>query len=96
MAWGEFKTTDKGAARRLLSPQVRKRAERVRADAQSRTPKGPTGNLAKGWKLEQGRDPASWFVVNDVPYAIYVEFGTRRRPARPMLGPAAATARAAS
>ena len=94
--WGEYRTTDKGAARRLLRQPVRRRAEAVRADAQGRTPRGKTGKLARGWKLEQGRDPASVFVVNNVPYARFVEYGTRRRRARPMLGPAAARARARS
>jgi hypothetical protein len=49
--------------------------------------------MASSYRVEQGRDPATSLVVNDTPYAVYVEYGTRDDPAQAPLGRAAATAR---
>ncbi len=87
-----FVVTDPTAPRREADPGVGKVAQGVAQTAAGRAPKR-TGRLAAGWRtVKQG--PSSYIVTNDVPYAKYVEFGTKNMPARPMLAPAVMAARA--
>lgn len=89
MTDARFTVTDPSAPRRACSGMIRQVAENVAADARSRTPV-ESGDLKAGWKVEPGRAEGVWLVLNDVPYARFVEYGTRNDPAHPMLGPAAA------
>lgn len=85
----EFTVLDAMARRRCVGPNVRRVAERVARDATSRSAVY-SGRLAGAYRTEAGRDPATTWVVNDTPYARYVEYGTKRKPARPALGAAMA------
>ena len=86
--------TDPTAPRRAVAPDIRGQAEHLAADAASRTPV-ETGTMAAAWQVLPGDDVATSLVVNDTPYARFVEYGTRyQAPAAP-LGQAAAVARAA-
>jgi hypothetical protein len=81
-----FRTdTASARARRLVvQPGVRDLTARLAAAAASNSPR-VTGRLAAGWKVVPGSDPGTSLVVNDVPYARFVEYGTRRRrPAAPL------------
>ena len=49
--------------------------------------------MARGWHTVPGQDPGTTLVVNTVPHARYVEYGTRHMPARAPLGRAAAAGR---
>lgn len=93
---GEVRYTVTNAmARRLcIQPDIRRIAEQLAADAAARTPRD-TGTLAGGWTVAPGRDPGTSLVQNSTPYAVYVEYGTRRRRAAAMLGSALASARGA-
>lgn len=90
-----FKVTHPEAAFRAADPGIGDRAEAIAAGAAARTPHGETGALAAGWAAEP-RETGSRLVVNRVPYARFVEYGTRYVPARPMLGPVLAAHRAGS
>ncbi len=88
-----FKVTDQRAARRAAWSIVRSQARQVMAEARDDTPVGKSGNLRAGWRVTPASDYDSR-VVNAVPYARYVEFGTKRQAPRAMLGKAVARARA--
>ena len=88
----DYRVYDRRAPRQVVSPEIRRIAERVRTRAAAATPR-LTGRLAEGWYVEAGRDPGTSLVRNDVPYARFVEYGTRRQPARAMLGRALAAER---
>jgi HK97 gp10 family phage protein len=89
-----YQVIDRRAPRHAVDTGIRQVAEQVAADARARTPVR-TGRLAQGWRVEASRrNPASYVVTNNVYYARFVEFGTRRRPAHPMIGPALAAFRA--
>jgi hypothetical protein len=84
-----FTVKDRGAIRQAAWPGVGQVASRVESAARSGTPVR-TGRLRAGWRVERGRIPGVWLVVNDVPYARWVEYGTGRRRPAAMLGRAAA------
>lgn len=87
-----FTVTDPEAPRKCVAEDVRGQAEHLAADAEARTPRD-TGLMAASWRVEAGDDVATCAVVNDAPYAVFVEYGTRYdAPAAP-LGQAAAGAR---
>lgn len=75
-----------------VKPMTHDIAEGMAELTRSRTPT-ETGRLAGGWKVELV-DGTRWVVTNDVPYARYVEFGTKYVAPAAMLGQAAAQARA--
>jgi hypothetical protein len=86
-------TVTNGAARRLVvQPDIRAIGEALASDASARTPRD-TGRMAASYRVLPGRDPGTSIVVNDAPYARYVEYGTRYQPARAPLGRSLATAR---
>jgi len=87
-----FTVTNPGAAYEAADPGIGRIAEQLCADAQARTPVR-TGRLAAGWRVAEGDRKGSRLVVNDVPYAHFVEYGTRDMAAEPMIGPAVARAR---
>ena len=92
----EYCVTNRRATRQGASRPIALIAEAVRSEAAANTPRGDTGNLRRGWRTVPGRDPGTTLVFNDAvntrgkPYAHYVEYGTRRQRARPMLGPVVA------
>lgn len=88
-----FTVTDPRAPREAVAEDIRRDAEQLAADAESRTPV-VTGRMASSWRVERGDDPATCFVINDAPYARFVEYGTRYDAAQAPLGRAAAAARA--
>lgn len=88
-----YKVTNAAARRLAVAPDIARIAEQVRAAAMAGTPRGPTLDLYGGWLLAQGREPATTLIVNDTPYARYVEYGTRNLRAAAMLGRAMASAR---
>jgi hypothetical protein len=89
MAGASFRVTDRRAPRRAADPHVAAVSARVVADIQAGTPV-QTGRLRSGWRVVPGRVPAVRLLVNDVPYARFVEYGTRTRPATPAAGRALA------
>lgn len=93
MAGSEFRVTDPRAPREAVAEDIRRDAEQLAADASSRTPV-ITGRMAGAYHVEQGDDPATQIVTNDVYYARFVEYGTRNMRAEAPLGRAAAAARA--
>lgn len=84
-----FTVTHPDAPRREADPGVADICAQIAADAQQRTPID-TGALAAGWQVVAGPGPGMRDVINPVPYARFVEYGTATRAAAPMLGPAAA------
>jgi hypothetical protein len=84
----QFRVTDPKAPRRELDPWTRAMAHRVMRDAQSGTPRR-TGTLARGWRVVKVGN-AVYRVANDVPYARFVEYGTRHMAPAAMLGRAVA------
>ena len=88
-----FKVTDREAPYRAVDPGIEDKARAIAAEAAARSPR-ETGTLAAGWTVQPGRETAARVVANAVPYARFVEYGTRYRPATPMLGPALAAHRA--
>ena len=88
-----FKVTDPGAPRRVVDRGIGDIADRVCDDVRQRTPV-LTGELAAGWKVDHGEREGERTVTNEVPYARYVEFGTKNMQAEPMIGPVLAEARA--
>jgi hypothetical protein len=90
MAGGsEWTLLDLYAPRREVDPGIASRASAIAAAAAGGSPVR-TGRLAGGWTVARGRYPGVWIVTNSVPYARYVEYGTRTRPAAAMLGRARA------
>jgi hypothetical protein len=87
-----FRVTDRTAPRRAADPGIAREAEAIRAETARNTPRR-TGRLASGWRVTRGRVTGVYVVENDVPYARFVEYGTRRRPATPALGVALARRR---
>lgn len=80
----EFRVLDVNAPRRVVDPVVQRIAQGVLRDVVTATPH-QTGDLRRGWRLVRARD-GKWRVLNDVPYARFVEYGTVHRPAAAMLG----------
>jgi hypothetical protein len=89
----EFKVTDPHAPARAARDGVRARARTLADDARAGTPVR-TGRLRSGWRVGSGGNGDSR-VANDVPYARFVEYGTRHKAPAAMLGRALARARAA-
>lgn len=92
MADAEFYVTSPAAPRWSVRELVQRIALEIAAAAASRTPHD-TGTMGASWKVYPGRDPGTAFVVNDTPYARYVEYGTRHQAAAAPLGRSAAEAR---
>jgi HK97 gp10 family phage protein len=86
-----YRILDRDAPRRAVDRPVGRIASAVTRSAQGRTPIR-TGRLRAAWRTIRD-DNARYHVINDVPYARFVEFGTRNTPAQPMLGPAVLQAR---
>jgi hypothetical protein len=89
MAGATFRVVDRQAPRRAAAPHVASVASKVVAQIQAGTPV-QTGRLRAGWRVVPGRVPGVQLLVNDVPYARFVEYGTRRRQANPAAGRALA------
>lgn len=89
-----FRTNREDAikARQAVRNDVQRIADNLAADVAARTPT-ETGTLRLGWRVVPGNDPATFFVTNDVPYARFVEYGTRYVNAVAMLGQALAAAK---
>ena len=88
----EFRVTNPRAPRLAVAPDIRRITQHIAADAAADTPV-ETGRMASSWRVVPGTDPATSLVTNDTPYARYVEYGTRYRPASAPLGRAVARAR---
>lgn len=86
-----FKVINPEAPRQAVDDNLRLMAERLRDDVASLSPRF-TGRLASSWKLEKDHE-ASYTVSTDVPYAVFVEYGTRHMRGAHMLGRAKARAR---
>ncbi len=86
MARAAYRVTDPMAPRRAADPAIGALAERMLSEVQALTPVD-TGRLRAGWKITPGEYLAVRLIGNDVPYVWMVEFGTKNRPATPMLGP---------
>jgi hypothetical protein len=87
-----FRVTDPGAPRRVVDPAIGDITDKLAEDVRARTPV-QTGRLQEGWTVERGPAEATRLLVNPVPYARYVEYGTKNMRAEPMLGAAIAEAR---
>lgn len=85
MAATRYKVTDPLAPRKAVDEDIGQLAEQLRGQVAERTPVA-TGRLRAGWRVERGHNHAVRLLVNDVPYARYVEYGTSDRPADPALG----------
>jgi hypothetical protein len=86
-----FRVTNPHAPRLAVDPDMREKAEQLRSDAEALTPR-ETGRLAGSWQMEKDHT-ASYRVTTDVPYARYVEFGTRNMHGAAMMGRALAKAK---
>ena len=62
-------------------------AYKIESDAKKLTPVD-TGNLRRSIKTDIKEDGLTAEIGTNVEYAIYVEFGTSKQPARPYLTPA--------
>jgi hypothetical protein len=89
-----YKVLDPLAPRKAADPNIRATAEEVAVRAARYAPV-VTGRLAAGYKVEKGEHHAVYLVVNEVPYAIFVEYGTRFMRAEAPLGRAMAATRPA-
>lgn len=100
-----YKVTAPAAPRRAVDPMIGDIARAMLAEVVARTPHGPTGELAAGWKVVHGRAPAAYLLRNDaqrtspatgtIYYAPLVEYGTGNHGhAQPMAGPVLAAYRA--
>lgn len=73
-----------------LAPDAADRAAVAARDAAAARAPVRSGRLRDGWRIEAAG--ATVRVVNAVPYAPAVEYGSRDRPGRPMARPAAQAA----
>ncbi|BBK36083.1 hypothetical protein STAQ_11610 [Allostella sp. ATCC 35155] len=78
------------AALGRLAPDAVERAAVAARDAAAARSPVRSGRLRDGWRIEAAGEGAR--VVNAVPYAAAVEYGSRGRPGRPMARPAAQVA----
>ncbi|HXD66359.1 MAG TPA: HK97 gp10 family phage protein [Solirubrobacteraceae bacterium] len=86
-----FKVTDPRAPRLAVQQNVAEITARIASAAASNTPR-LTGAMAAGWEVRPGySDPGTSVVTNRVPYARFVEYGTRRMRAHAPLGRALAS-----
>jgi hypothetical protein len=88
----EFYVEDRRAPRREAAPGILAEARRLAEDAKRNTPRR-TGDMARGWRAAADAS-GNARVINDVPYARFVEYGTRHMAPRAPLGRALANARA--
>lgn len=86
-----FTVTDPGAPNREADPGIAKVGDELVNAVRSGTPVN-TGRLAASWAKVRVRD-GIYSVGTDVRYAKYVEFGSRGKPGRNMLGNATMAAR---
>jgi HK97 gp10 family phage protein len=87
-----FKRTAKAYLKRVEDDLYRDlvgAGQEIRNEAVIKTPVD-TGALRAGWQVRQNRTEysAEVEIFNKVPYAGYVEYGTRFQRAQPMLRPA--------
>lgn len=71
-------------------------AERAREEIIAAYPEGPTGNLRKGVRIVRAKGQghrALGIVKSTAPHAHLYEYGTRRQPARPVVGEIASRVR---
>jgi hypothetical protein len=87
-----YTVTDPRAPRHAVAEDIKTIADQIAAAASANSPV-VTGRLAGAYRVEQGDDPATSAVVNDTPYARFVEYGTQYMPAEAPLGRALAAAR---
>ena len=87
-----YKVTDPRAPRLAVQQNIADIAGQLAASATGNTPT-LTGVMARAWRTVPGREPGTTMVINDAPYAIYVEYGTRHMTARAPMGRALAAAR---
>lgn len=66
--------------------RIKRAAETAKGIAQMRS-RVDTEKMKKGWRVEPDGD--GFVLVNDVPYTVYNEYGTRFMTAQPMAHPAA-------
>jgi hypothetical protein len=85
MAGATFRVTNPEAPRRAADPGIGGIADRIKGDVVAATPV-LTGRLAAGWQIIKDHE-GERRVVNAVPYAKYVEYGTRYMSPEPMIGP---------
>ena len=76
-----YRVINRGAPRAAAQRGIEQIANRIRDDLVANTPRD-TGRLAAGWRVQPGRAPAVYLVVNSVPYARPREFN-----GRPYMGP---------
>jgi len=74
MSDSSYRILDRLAPRKATDAGVRRTAEIIRSDLAAFTPRD-TGRLAGAWKLQKGRSPGTYLIVNNTPYARAVEFG---------------------
>ena len=91
MPSAEFRVTDPTAPRRAVDPAIGGMAEHLAADISELTPR-LTGRLAGSWRVDR-EGTAEYAVSTDVPYARFVEYGTRYQPAAAPMGRALSRAR---
>jgi hypothetical protein len=87
-----FTVINPPALREIADPELEHIAREIMDNAVDGTPV-ISGTLAAGYRLER-IGPSHYRIVNDVPYARYVEYGDSRQEAQPALGRALARARA--
>jgi hypothetical protein len=86
----EHQASDKRNGRLVVQADIREMAAQLASRAAANTPRR-TGRMASAWRTAPGySDPGTTVVINTTPYARYVEYGTRRRPARAPMGRAVA------
>jgi HK97 gp10 family phage protein len=83
-----FHVVAKGLPREVARPMIREAAGELRNQTERNTPRR-TGTLAAGWTVVPS-GKSSWRVANDVPYARFVEYGTKHMRPAAMLGRALA------
>lgn len=89
-----YRVSNPEAPKRVADPHIAERAHRVMSIAVSESPR-ETGELADGYRVERLGD-SHYAVVNDVPYARFVEYGTTDMRAEPAFGRAIAEVRGAA
>lgn len=87
-----FVVLDAEAPRKAVHQDIHNTAVQLAAQAAQNTPV-VTGKMQAGWSVEDGDDPGTSVVSNDVLYAHYVEYGTRYMRAEAPLGRAIASGR---
>jgi HK97 gp10 family phage protein len=86
-----YRILDRTAPKRVVDPSISRVSTEVMHAAQARSPV-ESGRLRAGWTVRKV-GVARYVVANPVPYAKFVEYGTKDTPAHPMIGPALLTAR---